>query len=240
MLDLRSGGQESSLWLYRTRCFLPRGCTPRNYLWKCAARFSEFWTYFRGKNEHAPFHIGFQFWHRKSTLVFRPGLKDLCIVCQPNGELKQRRRRRQRERQKSNRVLSPKQQLCTCITLFCTFLCRRCTTTPWNLPISRFVEDANAQKRFSFSFSKIRCQKNLLTFDEMNEKEQERWSVRQHEVFFLYLNLSSVPDESTPGKYAYIWHFRRIWMNATKFEKTRIHFKSDVFAAIAVVDAKAP
>ena len=192
------------------------------------------------KNEHVPFHIGFQSWPRKSTLVFRPGLKDLYIVCQPNGELKQRRRRRQRERQKSNRVLSPKQQLCTCITLFCTFLCRRCTTTPWNLPISRFVEDANAQKRFSFSFSKIRCQKNLLTFDEMNEKEQERWSVRQHEVFFLYLNLSSVPDESTPGKYAYIWHFRRIWMNAIKFEKTRIHFKSDVFAAIAVVDAKAP
>ena len=74
----------------------------------------------------------------------------------------------------------------------------------------------------------------------MNEKEQERWSVRQHEVFFLYLNLSSVPYESTPGKYAYIWHFRRIWMNATKFEKTRIHFKSHVFAAIAVVDAKAP
>ena len=62
-----------------------------------------------GKNEHVPFHIGFQSWPRKSTLVFRPGLKDLCIVCQPNGELKQRRRRRQ----KSNRVLSPKQQLCT-------------------------------------------------------------------------------------------------------------------------------
>ena len=65
------------------------------------------------KNEHVPFHIGFQSWPRKSTLVFRPGLKDLCIVCQPNGELKQRRRRRQRERQKSSRVLSPKQQLCT-------------------------------------------------------------------------------------------------------------------------------
>ena len=113
MLDLRSGGQESSLWLYRTSCFLPRGCTLRNSLWKCAARFSEFWTYFREKNEHVPFHIGFKSWPRKSTLVFRPGLKDLCIVYQPNGELKQRRRRRQRERQKSNRVLSPKQQLCT-------------------------------------------------------------------------------------------------------------------------------
>ena len=29
-----------------------------------------------------------------------------------------------------------KRQLCTCITLFCTFLCRRCTTT-WNVLISR-------------------------------------------------------------------------------------------------------
>ena len=43
-----------------------------------------------------------------------------------------RRRRRQRERQKSNRFKLAKQQLCTCITLFCTFLCRRCTTTTWN------------------------------------------------------------------------------------------------------------
>ena len=66
-----------------------------------------------GKNEHALFHTGFQSWPRKSTPVFRLGLKDLCIVCQLNRELEQRRRRRQQERQKSNRVLSPKQQLCT-------------------------------------------------------------------------------------------------------------------------------
>ena len=26
---------------------------------------------------------------------------------------------------------------------FCTFLCRRCTTTTWNWLISRFVEDGN-------------------------------------------------------------------------------------------------
>ena len=32
----------------------------------------------------------------------------------------------------------------------------------------------------------------------------------------------------------------KIVINATKFEKTRIYFKSDVFAAIAVVDASAP
>ena len=47
----------------------------------------------------------------------------------PSRELKQRRRRRQRERQKSNRFWLAKQQLCTCITLFCTFLHRHCTTT---------------------------------------------------------------------------------------------------------------
>ena len=31
-----------------------------------------------------------------------------------------------------------------------------------------------------------------------------------------------------------------IGINATKLEKTLIHFKSDVFAAVAVVDAKTP
>ena len=45
-----------------------------------------------------------------------------------NRELMQRRRRRQRERQKSNRQIFAKQQLCTCITLFCIFLCRHCNT----------------------------------------------------------------------------------------------------------------
>ena len=73
----------------------------------------------------------------------------------PNSELKQRRRRRrrQRERQKRNRYTLAKQQLCTCITLFCTFVCRHCTTTTWNLLISRFLEDVNARKRLSFSSS---------------------------------------------------------------------------------------
>ena len=53
-----------------------------------------------------------------------------------NRKLKQRRQRRQRERQKTNRFRLVKQQLCTCITLFCTFLCRRCTTTTWKCLIS--------------------------------------------------------------------------------------------------------
>ena len=47
-------------------------------------------------------------------------------------ELKQPRQRRQRGGQKSKRVRLAKQHFCTCITLFCTFLCRRCTTTTLN------------------------------------------------------------------------------------------------------------
>ena len=81
-------------------------------------------------------------------------------------ELKQRRRWRQRERQKSKRFRLTKQQLCTCITLFCTFLCRRCTTTTWKCLISRFVEDGNTGQQLSFSFvelwyspSELNCQK---------------------------------------------------------------------------------
>ena len=58
--------------------------------------------------------------------------------------------------------------------------------------------------------------------------------------FFLFLNLSEVSKNSTPWKFAYIWHFQWIRINTTKFEETWIHFKSDVFGAMTVVDAKAP
>ena len=72
-----------------------------------------------------------------------------------NREFTQRRRRRHLERQKSNRFRLAKQQLCTCITLFCTFLCRRCTTTTWNCLISRFVEDGSKRQQLSFSFPEL-------------------------------------------------------------------------------------
>ena len=78
-------------------------------------------------------------------------------------ELKQRRRRRQRERQKSSRFRLAKQQICTCITLFSTFLCRHCTTTTWNFLFSRFVEDVNTRQRPSFSFTELRY--SLLEFN---------------------------------------------------------------------------
>ena len=70
-------------------------------------------------------------------------------------ELKQRRRWGQRERQKSSRFRLAKQQLCTCIKLFCTFLCRHCTTRTWKCLISRFVEDGNTRQQLSFSFAEL-------------------------------------------------------------------------------------
>ena len=55
-----------------------------------------------------------------------------------------------------------KQQLRTCISLFCTFLCCRCMTTTWNFLISRCVEDVNPG-RLPFSLPELRC--GLLDFN---------------------------------------------------------------------------
>ena len=57
---------------------------------------------------------------------------------------------------------------------------------------------------------------------------------------FPSLKLSALLKKSTRGKFAYTCHFQQIGINATKIEKTGINFKTDVFAAVAVVDAKAP
>ena len=57
---------------------------------------------------------------------------------------------------------------------------------------------------------------------------------------FFSLNFSAVRKKSTPGKFAYFRHIQRTGINAIKFEQTLIHFKSNVFAAVAVADAKTP
>ena len=61
---------------------------------------------------------------------------------------------------------------------------------------------------------------------------------KRRRIFLLFLNFSAVPKKSTPGKFAYIWQFQQIGINATKFEKTRIHFKINVFTTLVVGDAK--
>ena len=74
-----------------------------------------------------------------------------------------------------NRPSLAKQQLCTCITLFCTFLCRRCTARTWNCLMTFFWGREHKTTTFYFlawtlmQSIRIQLQKRLPTFDEMNE-----------------------------------------------------------------------
>ena len=95
-----------------------------------------------------------------------------------------------------------KQQLCTCITLFCTFLCRHCTTTAWNCLISRFMEDVNKRKRvFFFSFKtwvwslRNQLQGNSPTFYIFRELEQA-WESLKKRQFILKVTFS-LPSPSS-------------------------------------------
>ena len=71
---------------------------------------------------------------------------------------------------------------------------------------------------------------------------------KRRRISFFLSKLECGPQESTPVKFAHTCHFQQIGINATKIELTRvigswltgIHFKTDGFAAVAVVDAKAP
>ena len=95
-------------------------------------------------------------------------------------ELTQRRRWRQRGRKKIKRFRLTKQQLYTWIMLFCTFLCRRCTTTTWKRLISRFVGDVNARQRLCTSFPTLRY--SLLEFNSRKKLQHLtnwlRWNKR--------------------------------------------------------------
>ena len=53
--------------------------------------------------------------------------------------------------EKSNKFILVKQQLCTCITLFCTFFSCCCTT----VTCAHFTEQVNTTQKVSFSFSKL-------------------------------------------------------------------------------------
>ena len=55
-----------------------------------------------------------------------------------------------------------------------------------------------------------------------------RMQTNHDEFFFLSLTFSGTPKKSTPGKNSPTFIFPRSGMNATKFEKMRIYFKSDV------------
>ena len=56
---------------------------------------------------------------------------------------------------KNQYVETAEQQLCTCITLLCTFLSRHCTTTTGKCLFSRFTEDVNKRRLNFLSLSEL-------------------------------------------------------------------------------------
>ena len=65
------------------------------------------------------------------------------------------------------------------------------------------------------------------------------WRTRTYYDKFslLYLNMDKALKNSTPGKVAYIWRIERFQIGAIKFERTQIHFFSDVFSDVVIAVA---
>ena len=85
-----------------------------------------------------------------------------------------------------------KQQLCTCITLFSTFLLRHFTTTTWKLPnfTSYGPEDINKRRRnLSLNLDMvqvgIQLQESSPKFDKVSELEWLQWRFKERKFTFL-------------------------------------------------------
>ena len=85
---------------------------------------------------------------------------------------------------KKQRIRQAKQQLCTCITLFCTFLCRRCTTSTYvKVPNFTFFRGRENEQPvswpFLFSWTSIqsfRIQLQKYSFWTRWNKRDKVWS----------------------------------------------------------------
>ena len=101
-------------------------------------------------------------------VIYYLSLGSLSIL---NRGLKQRRRRSHRERQKSNGLRLAKQQLGTCITIFCTFLCRHCTTTTWK-------REHKTTTLFFFPWTSIQSFRIQLQKNSQHLTNWTRWNKR--------------------------------------------------------------
>ena len=88
----------------------------------------------------------------KGVLLY---LQSLALLIGANRVLKQWSRRRQRVRQESNGFRLAKQQLCTCIMLFWTFVNCRCMTTTWECLFFTFFKDGNTRQQHYYSFPEL-------------------------------------------------------------------------------------
>ena len=83
-------------------------------------------------------------WRRR-----RRSLSSLSLYGYPDGDDKENVKKQLVEHSQA------KQQLCTCITLSCTFLCRHCTTMTGKCLILRFMEDVNKRRVNFLSLSDL-------------------------------------------------------------------------------------
>ena len=104
---------------------------------------------------------------------------------------------------------------------------------------NRFNDQNNSSaraSRFLVHFFDVHC--TTTTWNLLICRFMEDVNIRRRS--FLFLNLNKILKNSTLGKVACIWHIERVQIDATKFERTQIHFFTNVFTAVVVVLAKVP
>ena len=175
-----------------------------------------------------------------SVNLVRPG----CSTTFERG-LTKLRQRRQWERLQLNRFIWAKQHLCTCITHFCTFHCRPCTTTTWNDQILSWLEKGNGKAiNFTISFWS-RTQSSLfnsnLTSLLSSRLQNSRFFPPKtlSTSFQTFCSTAPAYSVNTP-KYGLFCNlpFKRLggFIRAKKFQGTlSLFFSDDVFFGVAVV-----
>ena len=111
----------------------------------------------------------------------------------------------------------------------------------WVKTLYRFDKQNNNHARAARLFCIFLCRQcTTTTWKCLISRLMEDVKTEGRRFFFLFLNLNAVPKKSTSGKFAFIWHFHRTGINATKFETGRFHFKSGVSGDVTAIDAKTP
>ena len=105
---------------------------------------------------------------------------------------------------------------------------------------NRFNDQNNSSaraSRFLVHFFDVYC--TTTTWNLLIWRLWRTWTYYD-EFPFIFSSLYKIVRNSTSGKVACIWHTERIQIDATKFERTQIHFFTVVFTAVVVVIALGP
>ena len=127
---------------------------------------------------------------------------------------------------KTQEVLWAKQQLCTWITLFCTFLCRPCTTTTWNEQILSWLENGNG-KAMNFTISLWIRTRSPTFSSKLTSLFSRNWVT-------WYKGQKVSEDETSIFQRRFHWH-RRCWIVRSllaNFFPVPSNSSADVFAKV--------